>query len=124
MADKVGVNGRRVQELRNQLGLTQAELAGRAGNLARSYVSNIENRSAMRVSVKTAQALAEGLGVPVTELQVRLPPRASKHDTTYHAPARSDLKELALILIDRLERNLTAAAQNARDLREVLRQVL
>jgi len=61
------VNGQRLVELRKAAGLTQAELAVKAG-LGMMQVSRIERGAVSDPQVSTVQALADALGVPVAEL--------------------------------------------------------
>lgn len=55
----------RIEELRKQKGLTQEELAAKAG-LHRAYFWDIEN--GRNISVKTAYKIAHALGVKVSDL--------------------------------------------------------
>jgi len=55
-----------IRELREAAGMTQGELAGRAG-VSRPYLSNVENGAA-EPTVKKAAAIARALGVTVDEL--------------------------------------------------------
>ena len=61
------MNGQRLVELRKAAGLTQAELAVKAG-LGMMQVSRIERGAVSDPQVSTVQALADALGVPVAEL--------------------------------------------------------
>ncbi|MCJ7666876.1 MAG: helix-turn-helix domain-containing protein [Anaerolineae bacterium] len=58
--------GRRLRELRQQQGLSQEELAFRAG-LHRTYVGGIE-RGERNVTLKNIQRLADALGVDIRAL--------------------------------------------------------
>jgi transcriptional regulator with XRE-family HTH domain len=58
--------GRNVRELRNQYGLTVAELAARVG-ISKAMLSKIENAQTS-CSLSTLASLASGLDVPVTSL--------------------------------------------------------
>jgi transcriptional regulator with XRE-family HTH domain len=60
------VFGTRVRELRQRAGLSQEELAFRAG-LHPTYVSSVE-RGQRNVSLLNISALADGLAVPLSEL--------------------------------------------------------
>lgn len=55
----------RIEQLRKAEGLTQEELAERAG-LHRAYFWDIEN--GRNISIKTAYKIARALGVPLSEL--------------------------------------------------------
>lgn len=55
----------RIEQLRKQKGLTQEELAEKAG-LHRAYFWDIEN--GRNISVKTAYKISRALGVPLSEL--------------------------------------------------------
>lgn len=57
--------GSRIEKLRKQKGLTQEELAVKAG-LHRAYFWDIEN--GRNISIKTAYKIARGLGVKLSEL--------------------------------------------------------
>jgi transcriptional regulator with XRE-family HTH domain len=63
----------RVKELRVALGLTQAELADRAG-VRRATVSRIENAQVSGIDFSTLERLADVLGVEPGLLIGRLPP--------------------------------------------------
>lgn len=52
----------RIKELRKQAGLSQSELAEKAG-LSRAVISKLENGGADRVTVKTLLAIADALKV-------------------------------------------------------------
>lgn len=70
------MNGQRLVELRKAAGLTQAELAVKAG-LGMMQVSRIERGAVSDPQVSTVQALAEALGVPVAELLADPQPEAA-----------------------------------------------
>lgn len=57
--------GERIEELRKKKGMTQEELAEKAG-LHRSYFWDIEN--GRNISIKTAYNIARALGVKLSEL--------------------------------------------------------
>ena len=57
--------GLRIKELRNQLGLTQAEFAKKA-NISRTYLSDIENNR-YNPSIDTLENIAKHLEVPLSE---------------------------------------------------------
>lgn len=57
--------GERVERLRRQKGITQEELAEKAG-LHRAYFWDIEN--GRNISIKTAYKIARALGVSLTQL--------------------------------------------------------
>ena len=69
------MNGQRLVELRKAAGLTQAELAVKAG-LGMMQVSRIERGAVSDPQMSTVQALAEALGVPVAELLADPEPEA------------------------------------------------
>ena len=62
----------RVKELRVALGLTQAELAARAG-IRRATVSRIENRQVTAIDFRVLERLADVLGVDPGFLFARVP---------------------------------------------------
>lgn len=57
--------GNRIEEIRKQKGLTQEELAEKAG-LHRAYFWDIE--SGRNISIKTAYKVAKALGISLKEL--------------------------------------------------------
>ncbi|MBI4991448.1 helix-turn-helix transcriptional regulator [Candidatus Gottesmanbacteria bacterium] len=57
--------GKRIEELRKEKGLTQEELAEKAG-LHRAYYWDIEN--GRNISIKTAYNLARALGILLSDL--------------------------------------------------------
>lgn len=57
--------GKRIEELRKKKGLTQEELAEKAG-LHRAYYWDIEN--GRNISIKTAYNIARALGISLSEL--------------------------------------------------------
>lgn len=66
-AESINVNlGRTIRHQRAALGISQEELAARS-DLHRTYVADVErgNRNPSLVSI---QAIAKGLGVPISEL--------------------------------------------------------
>lgn len=69
MARTSGVSlrfGGKLRKLRRERGISQEELAGRAG-LHRTYVSSVE-RGQRNVSLETIDKLARGLGLPMGDL--------------------------------------------------------
>lgn len=58
--------GAAVRQRRSRLGISQEELAGRAG-LHRTYISDVE-RGARNVSLESIQRLAAALDVPMSVL--------------------------------------------------------
>jgi transcriptional regulator with XRE-family HTH domain len=74
--------GRRVRELRDRLGLSQEELAERAG-LHRNYIGGIE-RGERNVAILNVVKLAAGLDTSVAELFKpfdRVPKRRSRRSS-------------------------------------------
>jgi CheY-like chemotaxis protein/ribosome-binding protein aMBF1 (putative translation factor) len=69
-----------VKECRSLMGISQEELAGRAG-LHRTYVSDVE-RGARNVSLASIERLAGALEVSVSTLFARADELASDHDIT------------------------------------------
>lgn len=65
-AERKRALGRRVRELREACGYTQEELA-EAAQMHRTYVGSVE-RGERNVSLLNLHALADALGVPVSEL--------------------------------------------------------
>ena len=62
--------GRRVRELRHEIGLSQEEFASRCG-LDRTYISSLE-RGHRNVSLKNIAAIALALNVTMSELLLGL----------------------------------------------------
>ena len=58
--------GRRVRRLREKAGLSQEELAARAG-IHRTYIGGIE-RGERNIGLKNISRIAKALGVPITKL--------------------------------------------------------
>jgi len=58
--------GKRVRELRNEMGISQEELAYRAG-LHRTYIGMIE-RGEKNITIKNIEKLANALAVEIKEL--------------------------------------------------------
>ena len=59
--------GRMIQRLREDKGLSQRQLAARAG-VTNGYISQLEAGDKKNPSLAVLQRLAKALGVPVTEL--------------------------------------------------------
>jgi transcriptional regulator with XRE-family HTH domain len=59
--------GQRVRKLRKERGWSQPELAERAG-LTERTITNYETDARTRPPLATVQALADALGVPITDL--------------------------------------------------------
>jgi len=55
--------GDRLRRLRLEAGLSQRELAKRSG-VAREHINQIEANKTKSMTLRTAEALAKGLGVP------------------------------------------------------------
>ena len=69
MSEEISVTkkfGKRVRKLRNEKGMSQEDLADICG-LDRTYISGIE-RGIRNVALKNIEALAKGLGVPISKL--------------------------------------------------------
>ena len=58
--------GKRIKELRNQAGLTQMELAGRA-SLDRTYINSVEN-GRRNISITNIEKIAKALNVSIFDL--------------------------------------------------------
>ena len=59
--------GDRIRELRQKQGLTQDELAQRAG-VSTKYLQNLEGKTPKRASIDTLEGLANGFGMPLWKL--------------------------------------------------------
>ena len=70
--------GANLRKAREQLGLSQEQLAERAGTAGRSYISSIEDGQ-QNISFHTAEALAKAVGMTLQQLldtyQVHKPPQ-------------------------------------------------
>jgi len=66
MADILTIVGENIKYYRTKLGMTQEELAERAG-INRSYLASLE-RGRRNTTLKTVEALAMALGVSTSEL--------------------------------------------------------
>lgn len=66
MTDILTVVGENIKYYRTRLGMTQEELAERAG-INRSYLAGLE-RGRRNTTLKTVEALAKALGVSTSEL--------------------------------------------------------
>jgi len=67
LAEKKGSVGKRIKELREAAGLTQQQLAANAG-VSVSIVAQLEQGATANPKHSTITKIANGLGVPVTEL--------------------------------------------------------
>src|SRR5204862_1164845 len=80
---------------RGRLGISQEELAGRAG-LHRTYVSDIE-RGARNLSLESIDKLAKALGIPVSTLFSRLSDLPQPGSGTLTSRATDDGGALLLV---------------------------
>jgi transcriptional regulator with XRE-family HTH domain len=85
--------GNRVRRYRNERGLTLTRLAQEA-KLSKSYLSEIENGETPRPSGRTLYALAEALGVTMSDLLGRQ--LLTTHDEKVPASLRAFADELKL----------------------------
>lgn len=60
--------GQRVKDLREEKGMTQKELTGRAGDLSASYIANLENGEIKRPGGAKLNMIARGLETSLDEL--------------------------------------------------------
>src|ERR1044071_3681495 len=93
---------------RGRLGISQEELAGRAG-LHRTYVSDIE-RGARNLSLESIDKLAKALEVPVSTFFSRLSELPQSGSETFSAPARDDWVDILLVEGDRDDVKVTLRA--------------
>src|SRR5436189_5922040 len=91
--------GTAVRSRRKRLGISQEELAGRAG-LHRTYVSDIE-RGARNLSLESIDKLAKALGIPVSTLFSRLSDPPQSRSGTLSPVGTEDLGDLLLAEGDR-----------------------
>jgi len=95
---------------RGRLGISQEELAGRAG-LHRTYVSDIE-RGARNLSLESIDKLAKALGIPVSTLFSRLNDPPQSRSGTLSPVATDDLVDILLVEGDRDDVKRTLRAFN------------
>ena len=95
---------------RGRLGISQEELAGRAG-LHRTYVSDIE-RGARNLSLESIDKLAKALGIPVSTLFSRLSDPPQSRSGTLSPVGTDDLVDILLVEGDRDDVKLTLRAFN------------
>ena len=72
--------GRRIVELRLKYGLTQEELAERAG-VSYKYIQMLEGRKPNKASIVILEKIADGFKIPLWKLlqfKDELPPKATK----------------------------------------------
>ena len=86
--------GAAVRLRRNHLGISQEELAGRAG-LHRTYISDVE-RGARNVSLESIHRLADALTIPASVLFLQ-PEQAAAGTGLNHYLAPDDLVEILII---------------------------
>lgn len=77
----------RLKELRQALGLTQAELASQAG-IRRATVSRIENAQVTAIDLRVLERLADALGVDPGFLLSRGLPRDRRREKERSRPSR------------------------------------
>src|SRR2546425_730408 len=102
-----------VRACRGRLGISQEELAGRAG-LHRTYVSDIE-RGARNLSLQSIDKLAKALEIPVSTFFSRLnelPQPCSGTSGTFPTLAPDDVVDILLLEGDRDDAKLTLRAFN------------
>ncbi|SRR6266568_3026310 len=95
---------------RGRLGISQEELAGRAG-LHRTYVSDIE-RGARNLSLESIDKLAKALEIPVSTFFSRLNEVPQSGSGTFSALAPDDWVDILLVGGDRDDVKLTLRAFN------------
>ena len=83
---------------RGRLGISQEELAGRAG-LHRTYVSDIE-RGARNLSLESIDKLAKALEIPVSTLFSRLTDFPSSGCGTFPAPPPDEMRHILKVVTD------------------------
>jgi CheY-like chemotaxis protein/DNA-binding XRE family transcriptional regulator len=86
--------GAAVRHYRDQLGISQEELAGRAG-LHRTYISDVE-RGARNVSLESISRLAEALEIPLSVLFSRLE-QGSSSKSAPPALSPDDLVDILIV---------------------------
>ena len=99
---------------RGRLGISQQELAGRAG-LHRTYVSDIE-RGARNLSLESINKLAKALEIPVSTFFSRLNELPQSGSGTNSALATDEVVDILLVEGDRDEVKLTLRAFNKANL--------
>src|SRR5436189_6417944 len=91
--------GTAVRSRRKRLGISQEELAGRAG-LHRTYVSDIE-RGARNLSLESIDKLAMALEIPASTFFSRLSELPQSQSGTFSPVATDDLVDILLVEADR-----------------------
>jgi CheY-like chemotaxis protein/DNA-binding XRE family transcriptional regulator len=87
--------GAAVRFHRDHLGISQEELAGRAG-LHRTYISDVE-RGARNVSLESIQRLASALEVPLSILFSRMEEQSSLNHSSSAAMSQDDLVDILIV---------------------------
>ena len=101
-----------VRAWRNRLGISQEELAGRAG-LHRTYITDIE-RGARNVSLESIEKLAMALEIPVATLFAEAEDRTADTGVSGTTPPPNDLVDILMVEDDAHDVELTLRAfQNA-----------
>ena len=95
---------------RGRLGISQEELAGRAG-LHRTYVSDIE-RGARNLSLESIDKLAKALEIPVSTFFSRLSELPQSRSGIFSPVATDELVDILLVEGDREDVKLTLRAFN------------
>jgi len=95
---------------RGRLGISQEELAGRAG-LHRTYVSDIE-RGARNLSLESIDKLAKALEIPVSTFFSRLNELPQSRSGTFSPVATDELVDILLVEGDRDDVKLTLQTFN------------
>lgn len=106
VAAQVAKFGQEVRRLREELGLTQEQLAERSG-LSSIYIGTIEN-GRRDPSLSTVYGLAKGLGLRTGELFGRLPAlSATAHQVVMiFDKAPTDVQRALLFLLHAVTRNI------------------
>src|SRR5467141_4229203 len=91
--------GTAVRSRRKRMGISQKELAGRAG-LHRTYVSDIE-RGARNLSLESIDKLAKALEIPVSTFFSRLSELPQTRSGTFSPVATDELVDILLVEGDR-----------------------
>ena len=99
-----------VRACRGRLGISQEELAGRAG-LHRTYVSDIE-RGARNLSLESIDKLAKALEIPVSTFFSRLNELPQSGSGTFPVLATDEVVDILLVEGDRDDVKLTLRAFN------------
>lgn len=106
--------GAAVRLRRNHLGISQEELAGRAG-LHRTYISDVE-RGARNVSLESIHRLADALAIPASMLFLQ-PEQAASSAGVNHSSSHSPDELVEILIVENSATDAELATQALRNMR-------